>query len=143
MHWQVDQPQIGVAALQPPDRGGRAGGRVRRQDGRDYLPNPKDEQLAKLAGALGVTLEDLINFEHGGLRIGWYAHRPQTEASRRGEGLPGTRGRPRDEREQRLERLERLTERIADKLGVDLDELAEEADPEEAPPPRRRRGRAG
>jgi transcriptional regulator with XRE-family HTH domain len=138
---------VGYATVFTLERGSR------RQDGRDYLPNPMDAVLNRLARVLGVPLHDLVSFEHEGLRIGRYAERPQTIASHRGEALPGARDRGTDdlrELRQHLDRTERLLGRVAEKLGVDLDELeAEDLDDglgevldEEPPKPRRRRGRA-
>ena len=126
---------VGYATVFTLERGSR------HQDGKDYLPNPTDQVLRKVADALGVNLDDLASFEHGGLRIGRYAERPQTIASHRGEALPGARDRGGDDLRRRLDRTERLLGLVAVKLGVDPDALEAELKAEEPEEPHRRRRR--
>jgi transcriptional regulator with XRE-family HTH domain len=87
------------------------------------IPNPKDEQLAKLAHALGVTVESLFK------QVGRYAERPRTKASRRGVGLR------RDQDDELRRRFAEMEERVA---RVERQLAGEE--PEEPARPRRRRG---
>jgi transcriptional regulator with XRE-family HTH domain len=95
------------------------------------LVNPTDEVLGKLARALGVPVKQLFD------KVGRYADRPQTRASRRGDAL---RRREDDGLDERLATAERQIRQLAELAGVDLDSLQ---DAEPAPPPRRRPGKAG
>jgi transcriptional regulator with XRE-family HTH domain len=109
----------------------------RRPDGQRVLPNPRDDVLGRLAGALAVPPERLF------AKVGRHAERPQTRKGwrgyARGQGDAGA-----GDLEQRLARTERLLGRIASKLGTTPEELEAELDAEDSDEsPRRRRGRAG
>jgi transcriptional regulator with XRE-family HTH domain len=116
---QTGMSRVGLVSL---EQGGR------RDRGKWVIPNPKDEQLAKLARLYGVPVEKFYE------QVGRFATRPRTKASRRGIAFqPG-----REEEEDIRTLLTRVEERLAR-----IERRMGEGENDEQPPARRRRGRAG
>lgn len=117
------KPAVSYHALMFLEQGGHT---VR---GEWVTPNPRDPQLVALARALGMPVERFY------ARVGRYADRPRTKASRTGVGLRAARDEAdlREELREMEDRVDRVEELLR-RHGIDVDD-------EE--PPRRRRGRAG
>ncbi len=116
------QAQVSYTQLYTLEQGGR------NKDDIWITPNPRDEQLTRIARALGVPVEQWFS------KVGRYTDRPRTKAGRSGEGLRLARE-DREWAEEILGLLQGIDER--------LQRLEKEAGIEpDVEPPKRKRGTA-
>jgi transcriptional regulator with XRE-family HTH domain len=120
------QAKVSYTQLYTLEQGGRNKGDVW------VTPNPRDEQLGRIARALGVSPERFYK------QVGRYDDRPRTKAGRSGEGLRLARESREwgDEVLEILRGLDDRLKRLEEAAGIDP-----EAEPD-SKPPGRRRGRA-